>query len=93
MPGQALFSAFCAAARKSARIGDAGEAIESSPETAVTFKPGVAAIFSSAARISSRLWPGKIRQLTLAVARWGKAFCAWPPEIIVGTQVVPTLPT
>ena len=29
----------------------------------------------------------------LAVARWGKAFWAWPPEIIVATQVVTVRPT
>ena len=29
----------------------------------------------------------------LAVARWGSALSAWPPLIIVATQVVPILPT
>ena len=42
----------------------------------------------SSCRISSWAWPGKMRQLTLAVARWGSAFGAWPPAICVATQLV-----
>ena len=34
-----------------------------------------------------------MRQLTLASARCGRAFSAWPPLIMVTTQVVPILPT
>ena len=33
-----------------------------------------------------------MRQLMFAVARCGSAFNAWPPLIIVATQVVPILP-
>ena len=43
--------------------------------------------------IAERGWPGKMRQLMLASARWGSAFRAWPPLIMVTTQVVPILPT
>ena len=42
--------------------------------------------------ISAGVWPGKMRQLMLAVARCGRAFRAWPPLIMVATQVVPILP-
>jgi hypothetical protein len=37
--------------------------------------------------------PGKMRQLMLAVARWGSALVAWPALAIVATQVVPVWPT
>ena len=48
---------------------------------------------SSMTRMSSALMaagscPGKMRQLTLAVARWGRAFGACPPLICVATQLV-----
>ena len=39
-------------------------------------------------RISSALRPGNMRQLTLAVARWGRALGAWPPASCVATQLV-----
>ena len=39
------------------------------------------------------LTPGKIRQLTVAVADCGSAFSAWPACSIVATQVVRVLPT
>ena len=32
--------------------------------------------------------PGKMRQFTLALARWGSALVAWPPESSVATHVV-----
>ena len=35
-----------------------------------------------------RRMPGKIRQFTLAVARWGNALLACPPSNRVATQVV-----
>ena len=43
---------------------------------------------TSAAIVCSDVFPGNMRQLTLAVARWGSAFSAWPAETIVGTQGV-----
>src|SRR5436190_13347576 len=39
-------------------------------------------------RTSSGATPGKMRQLTLAVARCGRALVAWPALSIVATQVV-----
>src|SRR5438270_2273191 len=42
----------------------------------------------SVASTSSGVSPGRMRQLTVAVARCGSAFSACPPAIIVGTQVV-----
>ena len=42
----------------------------------------------SSCRIFFGLRPGKMRQLTLAVARCGSAFGAWPPAICVATQLV-----
>src|SRR4051812_24655167 len=50
--------------------------------------PGSLTALSSAWRISSGGWPGNMRQFTLAVARCGSAFGAWPPLICVATQFV-----
>src|ERR1700759_1148155 len=43
-------------------------------------------------RTCSGVVPGKIRQLMFAVARWGRGVVAWPPAIIVATQVVCSMP-
>ena len=43
---------------------------------------------SSAARVSSAVSDGRMRQFTFASASCGRAFVAWPPESIVATHVV-----
>ena len=53
-----------------------------------TLKVGSLNTLIKASRISSWVWPGKMRQLTFAVARCGNAFGAWPPLSMVATQVV-----
>ena len=42
----------------------------------------------NSASVPSTVSPGKMRQLTLAVARCGSAFSAWPASSSVATQVV-----
>ena len=49
--------------------------------------PGSAMAAMSSWRISSALWPGNMRQLTLAVARCGRALGAWPPCDLRGHAV------
>ena len=77
---------------KSARIGEDGLGTEPS---VTSLKPmaGSAATVCNSDMIDAGLWPGKMRQLMLAVARCGKALSAWPPLTIVTTHVVPILPT
>src|SRR4029453_10923337 len=43
-------------------------------------------------RTCSGVVPGKMRQLTLAVARWGSALVAWPPDSMVAMHVVCSTP-
>src|SRR5258708_23680612 len=77
---------------KSGRMGEASVATEPT----VTFWKLIArsaATLTSSAMMSGGLWRGKRRQLMLALARAGRAFSAWPPLIMVATQVVPILPT
>src|SRR5271165_4000520 len=71
-----------------------GEASVATDPTVTSLKvaAGSAATLSSSAMMLARLWPGKTRQLMLAVARWGRALSAWPPLIMVATQVVPIRP-
>src|SRR6201997_2989320 len=74
--------------------GRAEAAVAAEPAvTSANVISGSAASRSSSAMISDRGWPGKIRQLMLALARCGRAFRAWPPWIMVTTQVVPMVPT
>src|SRR5205085_5041742 len=54
----------------------------------VTFTCGSLMAATRAARTLSRLSPGKTRQLTVAVARCGRALLAWPASRRVATQVV-----
>src|SRR4051812_26910158 len=90
-PGWIAPIAFVTAATKSGRIGEGSLATEPSV-TSLIFTAGSAATCSSCFMMSAGLWPGKMRQLMLALARWGRAFSPWPPLIIVVTQVVPILP-
>src|SRR4029079_18786328 len=54
----------------------------------LTLISGSATSSCSLARTCSGVVPGKMRQLILASARWGKALLAWPALNKVGTQVV-----
>src|SRR5438477_12878464 len=54
----------------------------------VTLISGSATSSCSLARTCSGVVPGKMRQLMLASARWGRALLAWPAFNRVGTQVV-----
>ncbi len=74
----------------SARMGDASDTRGSYPGFTSTLGPAspCSVFCTSAAAV-----PGKIRQLTVAVADWGSAFSAWPPASMVATQVVRILPT
>src|SRR3569833_44844 len=56
--------------------------------SAVTVTLGSPAAWIRAWRTLSTDWPGKMRQFTMALARWGRALSAWPPMIMVATQVV-----
>ena len=49
---------------------------------------GSSTTLASVAMTASGASPGRIRQLTLAVARCGRAFSAWPALTMVATQVV-----
>src|SRR5262249_37342344 len=53
---------------------------------------GSAASSASFCRTCSGVVPGKIRQLTLAVARWGSALVACPPDSMVAMHVVCSTP-
>ena len=63
----------------SARSGEASLAVGSSMVVTATFAPTTSC---SVLRTSSIATPGKIRQLTFAVADCGNAFFAWPPRSI-----------
>jgi len=54
----------------------------------VTLTPESATTRRSVASTCSGGSPGRMRQFTVARARWGSAFSAWPPSISVATQVV-----
>ncbi len=54
----------------------------------VTFTIGSAAAASRLSRTDSTEVRGKMRQLTLATARWGRALVAWPPLSMVAMRVV-----
>src|SRR5437868_14172332 len=54
----------------------------------VTLISGSATSSCNLARTCSGVVPGKMRQLILASARWGKALLAWPALNKVGMQVV-----
>jgi hypothetical protein len=66
----------------------AGGVDTSAVPTGVILRPGSASKRVSDACTSAMGTPGSIRQFTVAVARWGRAFGAWPPLTCVGTQVV-----
>src|SRR6185436_443099 len=68
------------------RVGGAPTFSGADWNSTVTFGSSMARINSW--RISSCACPGKMRQLTLAVARCGRALGAWPPAIWVATQLV-----
>src|SRR5438045_4636852 len=86
-PGKRACTALLTAASTSGRSGEAGESI--APSLArVTVAPGSAITRTTVWRTSSDGTPGKIRQFTLADTFWGRALVAWPPWIIVATQVV-----
>ena len=78
------------AATTSLRSGEASLDIGSPTTFTSTPSPTTPA---SARRTSSIFTPGKMRQLTLAVADCGSAFCACPPSSMVATQVVRVWPT
>jgi hypothetical protein len=76
------------AGSKMAGASGAGLPIGPRAAFALIVTPGSSTIRSNAARVSSMVSPGAMRQLTSAVARCGRAFCACPPSINVATQVV-----
>ena len=49
---------------------------------------GSASVSTIVCLTESTLTPGRMRQLTLAVASCGRALLAWPPSSRVATQVV-----
>jgi len=66
--------------------GEAGPG--SAEEITETWIPSSAMTRRIAASTSAGTSSGSMRQLTVARARWGRAFSAWPPSSIVATQVV-----
>ena len=86
MPGQNFGVSFSIAASSSGFIADGSLGVLVSAR--VTVSLGSANAVSSAFPTSSLLWPGTIRQLTMARASWGSALSAWPPSSRVATQVV-----
>ena len=58
----------------------------------VTLISGSPASSTSFCRTCSGVVPGKMRQLTLAVARCGSALVAWPPDSMVAIHVVCRMP-
>ena len=65
-----------------------GAAIELAPGGWVTVTVGSSIAATRSWRTSSAVCPGMIRQLRVALARWGRAFTAWPASSRVATQVV-----
>jgi len=88
-PGQSSALTFSAGPRISRVSGGGGER--------TAWCVGVSLILSSAStRTSVRVTsstgsPGRMRQFTIARARCGSAFVAWPASTIVATQVVRTV--
>src|SRR5436190_15582220 len=91
-PGKRACTALLTAASRSGLSGEAGESIAPSLDR-VTVAPGSAITRTIVWRTSSEGVPGKIRQLTLAETFCGRALVAWPPWIMVATQVVRSWPT
>ena len=54
----------------------------------VILMPVSAMMRANVARVSTELDVGTMRQFTFAVAVWGSALYAWPPDNRVATQVV-----
>ena len=91
-PGKRACTAFSIAAITSGRSGEAGLSIAPSAERVIV-APGSAMTLAICWRTLSEDPPGKMRQLTLALAFCGSALVACPPLIIVATQVVRSWPT
>src|SRR3954465_6814580 len=70
----------------SGRSGDGLLGCASSTNSTLTF--GSATISISFALTDAGDTPGRMRQLTLALAICGSALVAWPPSSFVATQVV-----
>src|ERR1700751_2308723 len=89
-PGHSSALTFSRGPITSGRNGDGLVASDPAPRETI----GVTEIFGSlststrALIVSSDVWPGRIRQLTLAVATPGSAFLAWPAWSTVATEVV-----
>lgn len=76
---------FSIAPMTSGRIGEGGLGSGQFRRFSVTFSPAKYASVRSTAAASSF---GSKRELIVALPRCGRAFAAWPPSIIVTTQVV-----
>src|SRR6201986_3738451 len=86
-PGQSCLPTASAGPRTWGVSGGGGETGLFSP-TMEDLIAGASATFCSAAIPASGASPGMMRQLTLAVARCGRALGAWPAVSMVATQVV-----
>src|ERR1044072_4033939 len=85
-PGHSLAASFSIGPMIAGVSGGGGETLLGS--WARVTATGAPASSASLARTSSTGVPGRMRQLTLAVARWGRALGAWPALTMVATQVV-----
>src|SRR5438874_6110005 len=85
-PGHMVFVTDSIAPITSGVNGDAALGFASSTKATVIF--GSANTFVSVSLIAAGGSPGRMRQLTFAVAVCGSAFGACPPLSIVGTHVV-----
>src|SRR5438034_1070258 len=86
-PGKYLATSFSAGPRIFGSSGG-GTATGRTGGTGVTLTPGSEMAATRAACVPATVSPGKIRQLTLAVARCGRALFACPASNSVATQVV-----
>src|SRR6476661_8392439 len=86
-PGQIRPAIWRIGSRIAGLSGGGGEVGSGAP-SGVMVMAGLFRTRAISAWVSSIVWPGKMRQLTLAVTRWGWALGAWPPLIRVGMQVV-----
>src|SRR6267154_3080605 len=88
VPGQILAATFCTGFRICGVSGGGTLVTSLLLSVAVTLIWGSATRRISVACTCSTVVPGKMRQLMLASARWGRALLAWPALSKVGMQVV-----